>query len=121
LKATIFGGALMKKKIVLLLGLLAIITLAIGCATYVAVDTERGRIYRLIESDFTGPTRVELDYGTSYNLAKYGQILNPEAEKNLEPVVGMDGQVTEIVVDKYRKGFEKEKPRPVYNINIGGF
>jgi len=62
-----------------------------------------------------------VDFGTSYHLAKYGQILNPEAGKNLDPVTGLDGRTSEIVVDKYRKGFEKEKPRPVYNINIGGF
>jgi hypothetical protein len=110
-----------KKIMMIMVAGLALVFLTMGCATYLVVDTERGRTYRLIQNDFTGATRVELDYGTSYNLAKYGQILNPEAEKNLEPVVGIDGQVADIIMDKYRKGFEKDKARPVYNINIGGF
>ena len=111
----------MNKKIVLLLGLLAVLPLAVGCATYIPIETERGTTYRLIENGCCGPTRVDLDFGTSYKLAKYGQILNPDAEKNLEPVTGLDGLTTGVIVDKYRKGFEKEAPRPVYNINIGGF
>ena len=38
------------------------------------------------------PTRLETDYGTSYKLQKYNQIANPDAEKNLKPVEGLDGQ-----------------------------
>ena len=71
----------MNKKIVLCLGLLAILPLAVGCATYVPIETERGTTYRLIENGCCGPTRVDLDFGTSYNLAKFNQIYNPEAEK----------------------------------------
>ena len=112
----------MNKKIILLFGLLAVLPLAVGCATYIPVETERGTTYRLIENSCCGsPNRVELDFGTSYKLAKFNQTLNPDAEKNLEPVIGLDGLTTGIIVDKYRKGFEKEAPRPVYNINIGGF
>ena len=111
----------MNKKIILLLGLLAVLPLAVGCATYVPIETERGITYRLIENGCCGPTRVDLDFGTSYKLAKFHQTLNPDAEKNLEPVIGLDGLTTGFVVDKYRKGFEKEAQRPVYNINIGGF
>jgi hypothetical protein len=110
----------MIKKIVLLLGLLTVLPLAIGCATYVPIETERGTTYRLIENGCCGPSRVDLDFGTSYNLAKFNQIYNPEAEKNLEPVTGLDGPSTVIIVDKYRRGLEKEAPRPIYNINIGG-
>ena len=111
----------MNKKMILLLGLLAILPMVVGCAsTYIPTETGRGTTYRLSEEICCGPTRVDLDFGTSYKLAKYGQILNPDAEKNLEPVIGLDGLTTGIIVDKYRKGFEKEDRRPVYNINIGG-
>jgi len=41
------------------------------------------------------PSRLEMDYGTSQKLAKFNQTLNPEAEKNLDPVVGMDGQAAQ--------------------------
>lgn len=64
-------------------------------------------------------SRLELDYGTSYRLAVYGQILNPDAEKNTEPVTGLDGQAAEVIIDKYRKSFEKPKKDPVYILNVG--
>ena len=65
------------------------------------------------------PSRLEMDYGTSYKLAKFNQTLNPAAETNLEPVYGMDGEAAQKVIEKYRKDFEKEAPAPIYNINMG--
>jgi hypothetical protein len=64
-------------------------------------------------------SRLELDYGTSYRLAVYGQILNPDAGKNTEPVTGLDGQAAEVIMNKYRKSFEKPKKDPVYILNVG--
>ncbi len=58
--------------------------------------------------------------GGSFQAAKANQILNPEAGKNLEPVHGLDGQAAVIVMDKYRKSFEKPPPARVYAITIGG-
>ena len=66
------------------------------------------------------PTRLEMDYGTSYKLAIMNQTLDPKAEKNLEPVEGFDGPVAQRVVDKYVKEFEKTAPPPSYIINLGG-
>jgi hypothetical protein len=112
---------LMNRKMVLLLGILVILPLAVGCAsTYIPTETERGTTYRLIENGCCGPSRVELDFGTSYNLAKFNQIYNPEAEKNLDPVVGLDGRTVGITLEKYNKSFEKAAEKPVYNINVGG-
>lgn len=70
----------------------------------------------------TGPDTLARDYGTSYNNAKFGQILNPEAEKNLEPVYGMNGAAAQIVVEKYLRGFEKgpaASPVPGYAVGPG--
>ncbi len=64
-------------------------------------------------------SRLERDYGTSAKLVKYNQILNPEAEKNLTPVVGLDGRAADKVMDKYVKGFEKTSSAPVYSLSIG--
>jgi hypothetical protein len=54
---------------------------------------------------FTGcanyPTPVEMDYGTSTKLATYGQILNPEASKNLEPVTGLSGRAAAGILENY--------------------
>ena len=85
-------------KTYLCIGLIAVFLIATGCA---------------------GPNRMEMDYGTSYKLAKFNQTLNPEAEKNLEPVVGFDSGAAGAVVEKYRKDFEKEPPRPVYVLGLG--
>ncbi|MFH1292777.1 MAG: pilus assembly protein [Pseudomonadota bacterium] len=53
-------------------------------------------------------TNLERNWGSSFESAKQGQILNPEAGKNLEPVVGLDGQAAEIIIEKYRQGFKKD-------------
>ena len=60
-----------------------------------------------------------MDYGTSFNLMKFNQIANPEAEKNLEPVTGFDGQAAKATLDKYRKDFEKPAEAPAYTLSIG--
>lgn len=88
----------MAKKYFLLAGLVGIFLISVSCA---------------------GPSRVEMDYGTSFKLAKFNQILNPEAEKNLEPVTGFDGGAAQATIDRYKKGFEEKTQAPVYSINIG--
>ena len=52
---------------------------------------------------------LNINYGNSFESAKNNQILNPEAEKNLDPVVGFDGQAAKYTVDRYKKSFEKEQ------------
>ncbi len=75
-----------------------------------------------ISAAFAGSqkSRLEIDYGTSYKLAKYNQILNPEAEKNLKPVYGFAGKAAENVMEKYRKGFKKTVKKPAYIFTLGG-
>ena len=86
------------KSCFLLIGLVGIFLICVSCA---------------------GPTRLEMDYGTSYNLSKFNQILNPEAEKNLEPVTGFDGRAAKAAITKYEKSFEEKEVAPVYQLNIG--
>ena len=65
-------------------------------------------------------SRLERDYGTSYQLQKFNQTLNPEAEKDVAPVVGIDGQAAQNAVEKYRKGFEKSsQTSTAYQFSIG--
>ncbi len=66
-----------------------------------------------------GPSRLDIDYGTSHKLATFNQILDPEAEKSLEPVIGFDGNAARRVVEKYQKDFEKASPPPTYVLGIG--
>ncbi len=56
-------------------------------------------------------SRLEVDFGTSCKLQKFNQILDPEAEKNLKPVEGLDVKAAELTLEKYRKEFEKP-PEP---------
>jgi hypothetical protein len=85
------------RKLFLFLSIAIMIGTAVGCAK----------------------SRLEMDYRTSHKLAIYNQTLNPDAEKNLAPVEGMDGKAAQAAVDKYEKGFEKTAPAPSYTFSIG--
>jgi len=88
------------RKYMLFIGIIAVFSLAAGCAWQ--------------------ESRVAMDYGTSYQLQKYNQTLNPEAEKNLAPVKGMDGKAAENVAERYKKSFEKQSQTSTsYQINVG--
>jgi len=88
----------MKKITRIVICLLPMIVLILGCA----------------------PTRLEMDYGTSYQLQKYQQTLNPQAAKNMAPVEGLNGQAAQNAVEKYQKGFLKDESeqKPTYQFSI---
>ena len=65
-------------------------------------------------------SRVETDFGTSHKLQKFNQILNPDAEKNLAPVEGLDGRAAQKSVDKHLEKYATPSKDPVYNFSIGG-
>ena len=56
------------------------------------------------------------NWGRSYESAIYSQMVNPDANKNLEPVLGLDGTASNYNVDKYKESFKKEEQRQVVNI-----
>jgi hypothetical protein len=67
------------------------------------------------------PTRVDMFYGTSYQLAKESQINNPDAGIHAGPPVGLEGAVASKVIERYEKGFEKPAAKTEsYSINVGG-
>jgi hypothetical protein len=61
-------------------------------------------------------TLLEQNWARSYETVNYIQLLNPDAEKNLEPVVGLDGSASDSNVDKYRKSFKEEGQQEIVNI-----
>ena len=63
---------------------------------------------------------VAQEWGTSQKLAIANQTLNPGAEKNLEPVQGLDNKAADKVVNKYNKEFERAPQVPVYNLQLPG-
>jgi hypothetical protein len=62
----------------------------------------------LVCSGCSRPTTLGANTGIAYGMAKQNQILNPDAEGNLEPVEGMEGNVAKTAMELYRTGFEKE-------------
>ena len=64
-------------------------------------------------------TMLDKHWGSSFESAKYNQILNPDAGKNLDPVVGLDGPAAGQTLDKYRGEFKGKPSKKVYNLNLG--
>ena len=101
----------MIKRSLALIGCVAMGLVLLGCA-----ETNP------FERDYfaTGPSRLEKDFGTSFKLQKVNQVADPGAERNLEPVIGLDGQAAQATIEKYRKEFEKPAPPAPYVFGIGG-
>jgi hypothetical protein len=57
-------------------------------------------------------TQLDKNWGKSFEAAKYNQTLNPEADKNLAPVEGIEGSVAERIMEDYKKGEQKKESRP---------
>ncbi len=87
----------MKNPFFVLINLLVIVMLLGGCTV--------------------SESRLEKDYGNSYRLAIANQTLNPDAEKNLEPVYGHDGNTASNTVESYQKGFEERSPAPRFPLD----
>lgn len=61
-------------------------------------------------------TQLDRNWGRSFEAAKFGQIQNPETGKNLDPVLGLDGQAAEYSVDNYKKAFREKETQEITNI-----
>ncbi len=57
----------------------------------------------------TTTPNMDSHFGEAVNLAKAQQTLNPDASKNREPVVGIDGRAGQQAVQQYEKGFQQPK------------
>ena len=88
----------MLNRCVIVTGLIATLSFSLGC----------GKM-----------TTLEKNWGESFESEKYNQIANPEAQENLEPVVGLDGVAAERNMEKYRGGFKEQPREEVYNLRLG--
>jgi hypothetical protein len=61
-------------------------------------------------------TLSDQNWGRSYQTAKYNQILNPDAGKNLNPVEGLSGNAAENSVEKYNDSFKEKSKQETVNI-----
>jgi hypothetical protein len=50
---------------------------------------------------------LERNWGRSFESVRYMQTADPEAGKNLDPVLGLDGNASVNNVDKYQKSFKE--------------
>jgi hypothetical protein len=57
---------------------------------------------------FHEETLLDQNWGRSVETAKYNQILNPDAGKNLTPAEGLSGKAAGYSVEKYENSFKKE-------------
>ena len=62
---------------------------------------------------------LDTNWGSSFEAAKTNQIANPEASKNLDPVVGLDGQFAERTMESYRQGPDCGDQSSTYNLRLG--
>jgi hypothetical protein len=53
------------------------------------------------------PTTISPNWGTAYQQMRAGQVLNPAAGEQLDPVEGQDGVANSTAMGTYRKSFEK--------------
>ena len=64
-------------------------------------------------------TLSQQNWGKSYETAAYNQMLNPDADKTLNPVESLDGQSAENDLQRYRDGFKaKEQKQTTFNFNL---
>jgi len=99
----------MIKRSLVLIGVVAMGLVLLGCAETNPFERDY----------FAGPSRLEKDFGRSFELQKVNQIADPDAEKDLEPVTGLDGKASQATIEKYRKEFEKPAPPAPYVLGIG--
>jgi hypothetical protein len=62
---------------------------------------------------------LETNWGSSYEAAKTNQIANPEASENLDPVVGLDGELAAENMETYRQGCQGQDQSTTYNLRLG--
>jgi hypothetical protein len=66
-----------------------------------------------------GKSSLDKNMTKSHESIKQSQILNPKADLNRAPVVGLDGKAGEAVIQKYRDGFKGKTGEKTYNLNLG--
>ncbi len=64
--------------------------------------------------------QLDSTFGDTVNAAREQQILNPDASRNTEPVVGLGGKAAKAVVTRYYKTYQSPPMSGnVYTIGVG--
>jgi hypothetical protein len=59
---------------------------------------------------------LEKNWGRSYEAQIHLQTANPEAGKQTDPIIGMDGASVDYVLDAYHKSFGPAKQKKTVNV-----
>jgi len=91
----------MVKKSLLIIGVIAAVSIISGCNG---------------TTTYRKDSTLNRNWGRSYETAIYNQMVNPDADKNLEPVVNLDGIASEHNSLKYKNSFKKTESKEIINI-----
>ncbi len=59
-------------------------------------------------------------FGETVNMAVAAQTLHPDADRNQDPVAGIDGNAAQEAMTRYRKSFAAPEPQPnAFTIGVG--
>ena len=83
---------------------LLLVLFMVGCATPPAMNE----------------TPLGHNWGRSHVSQVYLQTANPEANQNLDPVLGLAGDAAAINREEYLKSFAEKQKRTTYNIDLTG-
>ena len=82
----------MLTKCLIIIGIMSILSVVLGCSGTAPAPEQ---------------SLLERNWGRSFEGMRYMQMLNPEAGKNLDPVLGLDGNASDNNINKYQKSFKE--------------
>ena len=88
----------MRARYLIVMTLIAFLPIFLGCA---------------------GTPELDKNWGRSLEAAQSNQIANLEAQKNLDPVVGLGGGAAEMILEAYMGSFAPAEGEASYSINLG--
>ena len=84
----------MLTRCLILIGIMSVLPVVIGCSGTAPI-AEQGLLER--------------NWGRSFETIRYMQMVNPEAGKNLDPVLGLDGNASDHNINKYQESFKDQQ------------
>jgi len=86
----------MLKRCLIIIGIISIMSVMLSCSGTTPAHKQ---------------TLLERNWGRSIESMRYMQMLNPEADKNLDPVLGLDGNASDHNVNKYQESFKETEQK----------
>lgn len=81
----------MLTRLLILIAMISVTSMVLGCSGTAPAPEQ---------------SLLDRNWGRSFESMRYMQWVDPEAGKNLDPVLGLDGKASEYNVEKYQKSFK---------------